>query len=46
MNLQNTNEALKLVLSVGDESGIGPEIIAPVDLAVFTIFSVDLSNKI
>jgi 4-hydroxythreonine-4-phosphate dehydrogenase len=27
MNLQNTNKRLKLVLSVGDESGIGPEII-------------------
>ena len=27
MNLQNTNKTLKLVLSVGDESGIGPEII-------------------
>ena len=27
MNLQNTNKALKLVLSAGDESGIGPEII-------------------
>ena len=27
MNFQNTNKRLKLVLSVGDESGIGPEII-------------------
>ncbi len=27
MNFQNTNKNLKLVLSVGDESGIGPEII-------------------
>jgi len=27
MNFQNTNKILKLVLSVGDESGIGPEII-------------------
>jgi 4-hydroxythreonine-4-phosphate dehydrogenase len=27
MNLQNTNKTLKVVLSVGDESGIGPEII-------------------
>ena len=27
MNFQNTNKKLKLVLSVGDESGIGPEII-------------------
>ena len=27
MNFQNTNKALKVVLSVGDESGIGPEII-------------------
>ena len=27
MNFQNTNEILKVVLSVGDESGIGPEII-------------------
>jgi 4-hydroxythreonine-4-phosphate dehydrogenase len=27
MNLQNPNKNLKLVLSVGDESGIGPEII-------------------
>ena len=27
MNIQNTNKILKVVLSVGDESGIGPEII-------------------
>ena len=27
MNFQNTNKTMKLVLSVGDESGIGPEII-------------------
>ena len=27
MNLQNINKSFKLVLSVGDESGIGPEII-------------------
>jgi len=27
MNFQNTNKPLKVVLSVGDESGIGPEII-------------------
>jgi len=27
MNLKNTNKASKVVLSVGDESGIGPEII-------------------
>ena len=27
MNFQNRNKILKLVLSVGDESGIGPEII-------------------
>ena len=27
MNFQNTNEILKVVLSVGDESGVGPEII-------------------
>ena len=27
MNFQNTNKALNVVLSVGDESGIGPEII-------------------
>ncbi len=27
MNTQNTNKILKVVLSVGDESGIGPEII-------------------
>jgi 4-hydroxythreonine-4-phosphate dehydrogenase len=27
MNFQNTNKLLKVVLSVGDESGIGPEII-------------------
>ena len=27
MNFQNTNKQLKVVLSVGDESGIGPEII-------------------
>ena len=27
MNLQNTNKPLKVVISVGDESGIGPEII-------------------
>ena len=27
MNFQNTNNSFKIVLSVGDESGIGPEII-------------------
>ena len=27
MNLQNRNKISKIVLSVGDESGIGPEII-------------------
>ena len=27
MNFQNTNKPFKLVISVGDESGIGPEII-------------------
>ena len=27
MKMQNTNKMLKVVLSVGDESGIGPEII-------------------
>ena len=27
MNFQNTNKILNIVLSVGDESGIGPEII-------------------
>ena len=27
MNFQNTNKILNVVLSVGDESGIGPEII-------------------
>ena len=27
MNCQNTNKKLNVVLSVGDESGIGPEII-------------------
>ena len=27
MNSQNTNNEFKIVLSVGDESGIGPEII-------------------
>ena len=27
MHFQNTNKPLKIVLSVGDESGIGPEII-------------------
>jgi len=27
MNLQNTNKILKIVLTVGDESGFGPEII-------------------
>ena len=27
MNFQNTNNKFKIVLSVGDESGIGPEII-------------------
>ena len=27
MNFQNTNMILKIVVSVGDESGIGPEII-------------------
>ena len=27
MNFQNTNKKLKIIISVGDESGIGPEII-------------------
>ena len=27
MNFQNTNKILKIVLTVGDESGIGPEVI-------------------
>ena len=27
MNFKTTNKTLKLVISVGDESGIGPEII-------------------
>ena len=27
MNFKNTNKILKLVISIGDESGIGPEII-------------------
>ena len=27
MNFQNTNKKLKIVLSIGDESGIGPEVI-------------------
>ena len=27
MNFQNSNKTLKVVISVGDESGIGPEII-------------------
>ena len=27
MNFQNTKKPLKVVISVGDESGIGPEII-------------------
>ena len=27
MNFENTNKILKVVISVGDESGIGPEII-------------------
>ena len=27
MNCENTNKILKVVLSVGDESGIGPEVI-------------------
>ena len=27
MNLKNKNNKLKIILSVGDESGIGPEII-------------------
>ena len=27
MNFQNTNKKFKIVISVGDESGIGPEII-------------------
>ena len=26
MNFQNTNNTFKVILSVGDESGIGPEI--------------------
>ena len=27
MNFENTNKELKVVISVGDESGIGPEVI-------------------
>jgi len=27
MNFQNTNKILRVILSIGDESGIGPEII-------------------
>ena len=27
MNFQNKNNTLKIVISVGDESGVGPEII-------------------
>ena len=27
MNFKNTNKTFKVILSVGDESGIGPEII-------------------
>ena len=27
MNFQNTNNKFKIVLTVGDESGVGPEII-------------------
>ncbi len=27
MNIKNTNDAFKIILSVGDESGVGPEII-------------------
>ena len=27
MNIKNTNNRFKIILSVGDESGIGPEII-------------------
>jgi len=27
MNIKKTNDTLKVVLSIGDESGIGPEII-------------------
>ena len=27
MNIINTNKKFKLILSVGDESGVGPEII-------------------
>ena len=27
MNIKNSNNTFKIVLSVGDESGIGPEII-------------------
>ena len=27
MNSQNTNNKFKIIISVGDESGIGPEII-------------------
>jgi len=29
-----------------DGRGMGPDIMAPVDFAVFTIFSVDLSSRI
>ena len=37
---------IKVGVTLGDPNGIGPEIIEPVDLAVFTIFLVDLSRRI
>ena len=52
MNFQNTNKELKVVISVGDESGIGPEIILKAlcsneipDNIDYDIFS-GLSNEI
>ena len=33
-------------IALGDPTGIGPEIIAPVDFAVLTILSEDLSIKL
>ena len=40
MNFQNRNNELKVVISVGDESGIGPEIILK------ALYSTEIPEKI
>ncbi len=40
MNLKNSNDNFKIVLSVGDESGVGPEIILQ------ALFSQDIPKNI